>query len=387
MTGDRGPIIRLALGHMGIDIYMTVIPAVIPLLVSEGGVSFLLAGLLLTAYNTTSSLVQPIFGWLADTRGRSIPLAGAMLVGGVAIGLFGVVDSFPVLLLLAGLAGVMHASFHPIALSAVSRAAGDEDRGRTISYFVVGGNLGFALGPLLAGLILGRFGLAGLPLLAIPAILIAPLLRRSAVDLGAVPSTREATGTNRPRAFALLSIASMIRAWALFAVLGFLPTFLFHRGIDLVSANLVTSGMLLIGVVGQLAGATLSDRYGRKEFVLLGLALAMPAYAGFLFTEGALSLVLLGLFGFALWSTFAITVALSHELMPRAVGLASGMMLGVVVGAGGIGVAITGLVADTWSLTLALATVLPLLAISAVLYTVLPYPWKGARLLLSRDRA
>ncbi|KAF5042874.1 Fosmidomycin resistance protein [anaerobic digester metagenome] len=387
MIGDRGLIYRLALGHLGIDIYMSVIPAVIPLLVSEGGVSFLLAGLLLTAYNTTSSLVQPIFGWLADARGRSVPIAVAMLVGGVAIGLIGVVDSFPVLFLLAALAGLMHAAFHPIALSAVSRVADDANRGQTVSIFVVGGNLGFALGPLLAGFALGRFGLAGLPLLAIPAILIAPLLRGTRINLCRLPSSQETEGTNHPRAFALLSIASMIRAWALFAVLGFMPTFLVQRGLDLVSANLITSGMLLAGVVGQLAGATLSDRYGRKEFVLLGLALAVPAYGGFLLTDGALSLGLLGLFGFALWSTFAITVALSHELMPKAVGFASGMMLGVVVGAGGIGVAITGLIADTWSLSLALSTVLHLLVLSAVLYAILPYPWKGASLLLSRYRA
>ena len=386
MMRGRGPVLRLALGHMGIDIYMTVIPAVIPVLVSEGGVSFLLAGLLLTAYNTTSSLVQPIFGWLADSRGKSVPLALAMLVGGVAIGLFGVVNSFPALFFLAALAGVMHASFHPIALSAVSRSAGEGDRGRTISYFVVGGNLGFALGPLLAGFALGTFGLAGLPLLAVPAILIAPLLRGASVRIDGSSTSRAPEGTNQPRAFALLSIASMIRAWALFAVLGFLPTFLVHQGIDLVSANLVTSSMLFAGVAGQLAGAALSDRYGRKEFVLIGLGLAVPAYAGFLLTDGIISLVFLGLFGFGLWSTFAITVALSHELMPRAVGLASGMMLGVVVGAGGIGVAITGLIADTWSLSLALATVLPLLVISAVLYTVLPYPWKGAHLLRARLR-
>ncbi len=382
-----GPILRLSLGHLGIDIYMTVIPAIISVLVSEGGVSYLLAGLLLTAYNTTSSLTQPVFGWLADAKGRGVPLAAAMLIGGAAIGLFGVVDSFPALLGLAAIAGVMHASFHPIALSAVSRAARGGERGRTISYFVVGGNLGFALGPLLAGFALGRFGLAGLPLLALPAILIAPLLRGSSLVMPKPASAAEDEGPNRPRAFALLSAASMIRAWALFAVLGFLPTFLVLRGLDLVTANLITSGMLLAGVAGQLTGASLSDRYGRKEFILVGLAIAIPAYAGFLLLDGTASLVLLGLFGFALWSTFAITVALSHELMPRAVGLASGMMLGVVVGAGGLGVAATGLIADHWSLSFALATVLPLLLVAAVLYAVLPYPWKGARQLFGRDRA
>ena len=387
MTRIPGAIVRLSLGHLGIDIYTTVIPAMIPVLVSEGGLSFLLAGLLLTAYNTTSSLAQPVFGWLADAKGRSIPLAAAMLIGGGAFGLFGLVDSFPALLVLAALAGVMHASFHPLALSTVSRAAPAGDRGRTISYFVVGGNLGFALGPLLAGFAIGRFGLAGLPLLAIPAILIAPLLRSSSLVMPGAAVVPASEGPNRPGAFALLSVASMIRAWALFAVLGFLPAYLVLRGVDLVSANLVTSGMLLAGVAGQLAGAALSDRYGRKEFILVGLAIAIPAYAGFLLTDGPLSLALLGLFGFSLWSTFAITVALSHELMPHAVGFASGMMLGVVVGAGGLGVAATGLVADHWSLPIALATVLPLLLLAAVLYAVLPYPWKGARRLLLRGRA
>ena len=374
-----GQVLRLALGHLGIDVYTTVIPAVIPILVSEGGLSFLLAGLLLTAYNMTSSLVQPVFGWLADAKGRTVPLALAMLVGGVAIGLFGLTTSFPVLILLAALAGVMHAAFHPLALSTVSRAAPEGERGRIISYFVVGGNLGFALGPLLAGFALGRFGLAGLPLVALPAILIAPLLRRSSLKVGgtAAKPADDAPG-NRPGAFALLSVASVIRAWALFAVLGFLPTFLVSRGIGLVGSNLITSAMLLAGVGGQLAGASLSDRFGRKEFVLVGLGLAIPAYAGFLLTDGALSLALLGLFGFSLWSTFAITVALSHELMPRAVGLASGVMLGVVVGAGGIGVAATGYIADLWSLSFALWTVVPVLVVSALLYAVLPYPWKAA---------
>lgn len=382
-----GQVLRLALGHLGIDVYTTVIPAVIPVLVSEGGLSFLLAGLLLTAYNMTSSLVQPVFGWLADAKGRTVPLALAMLVGGVAIGLFGLTTSFPVLILLAALAGVMHAAFHPLALSTVSRAAPEGERGRIISYFVVGGNLGFALGPLLAGFALGRFGLAGLPLVALPAILIAPLLRRSSLKVGgmAAKPADDAPG-NRPGAFALLSVASVIRAWALFAVLGFLPTFLVSRGIGLVGSNLITSAMLLAGVGGQLAGASLSDRFGRKEFVLVGLGLAIPAYAGFLLTDGALSLALLGLFGFSLWSTFAITVALSHELMPRAVGLASGVMLGVVVGAGGIGVAVTGYIADLWSLSFALWTVVPVLVASTLLYAVLPYPWKAARTQIQRLR-
>ncbi|NLX49062.1 MAG: MFS transporter [Methanospirillum sp.] len=387
MTRPPGTVVRLALGHLTIDVYMTVIPAVIPLLVSEAGLTFMLAGLVLTAYNLTSSLVQPVFGWLADAKQWTVPLAVATLAGGAAIGLLGQTDWFPALLLLAGTAGVMHAAFHPLALSAVGRAAPEGGRGRTISFFVVGGNLGFALGPLLAGFILGRFGLGGLPLVILPALLVAPLLRRSALDLrNPVTAPPPDAPPNQPGPFALLSLASVIRSWALFAVLGFMPTFLVSRGIGLVTANLITSAMLLAGVAGQLWGASLSDRFGRKEFILVGLGLAVPAYAGFLLTDGAVSLALLGLFGFGLWSTFAITVALSHELMPRSVGLASGMMLGVVVGAGGIGVAVTGYIADLLTIEWALWTVVPVLALSALLFAVLPYPWKAANAQIQRLR-
>jgi FSR family fosmidomycin resistance protein-like MFS transporter len=382
-----GRVLRLGLGHLAIDIYTTVFPAIIPVLVVDGGLSYLLAGLLLTAYNTTSSLVQPFFGWLFDAKGRAVPLALSMLAGGIAIGAFGLTTSVPVLLALAAVAGVMHAAFHPPALSIVSRAAPEGERAKTISYFVVGGNLGFALGPLLAGFALGQYGLAGLPLMAIPALLVAPLLVGAGIRPGTVPEQPPADAPpNRPRAFALLGAASVIRAWALFAVLGFMPAFLVSRGVDLVGANLITSAMLLAGVAGQLAGASLSDRFGRKEFVLAGLGLAIPAYAGFLLTGGAVSLVLLGLFGFGLWSTFAITVALSHELMPRSLGFASGMMLGVVVGAGGLGVAVTGYIADLSSLEFALWTVVPVLAASMLLYAILPYPWKAAEAQIQRLR-
>ncbi len=72
--------------------------------------------------------------------------------------------------------------------------------------------------------------------------------------------------------------------------------------------------------------------------------------------------------------------------MPRAVGLASGVMLGVVVGAGGLGVAVTGYLADIASLELALWTVVPVLIVSALLYAVLPYPWKAARTQIQRLR-
>ncbi len=64
------------------------------------------------------------------------------------------------------------------------------------------------------------------------------------------------------------------------------------------------------GVAGQVVGGALSDSYGRKEYTILGgLVAAIPPFVVFLTTGGIVSLVALMIFGFILWSTFAVTVA------------------------------------------------------------------------------
>jgi FSR family fosmidomycin resistance protein-like MFS transporter len=123
----------------------------------------------------------------------------------------------------------------------------------------------------------------------------------------------------------------------------------------------------------------ISDRWGRKEFVITGLLLSIPFFALFMVTTGIAQVFSLILFGFTLWSSFAITVAMSHEIMPDQIGLTSGLMIGVAIGAGGIGVALSGLVADAYSLYSALLMLPVLILAAAFLVAVMQYPWRSAR--------
>jgi len=377
-----GPIFRLFLAHLVTDLYMPVIAAILPLLISTRGYSYLLAGLLVTSYNLTSSASQPIFGWLSDKKGWQVHISVSVLISAVFIGLMGVVEPYPLLLACAALAALGHACFHPHALTMVSRLATSLNRGKVTALFVVGGNIGYALGPILAGAIIVTFGLTGLPLLVIPALVMALLLRKSSLHPSGRPSSPQApsmgpvTFSSFAPVFTLFS-ASTLRAWAVFAAIAFLPPFLVLQGLDIFTANLVVTLMLLAGVAGQVSGGILADMYGKKEFVILGLVLSIPAFGAFLATDGLISLAALLVFGFALWSSFALTVAMAHELMPDHVGLTSGLMLGVAVGAGGLGVAATGLIADRISLDAALSTI-PLLVIGSLLLMLLVrYPWKS----------
>ena len=375
----------LAAAHLVTDIYMPVLPAILPLLIADNGYSYFTAGLLVTAYNVTSSFTQPVLGWLSDTKGLSIHISISLLISAVFVALMGIAHQYYLIMLLAVLAALGHACFHPAALSLVSRLCTRENRGRLTSYFVVGGNLGYAIGPLLAGVLVWWLGLPGLLLLILPALVMVSALKYILPGgiAGACAPQAPPAGTAHPvpskKPFIILMITSILRAWAIFAAITFLPMYLVSRGYDLVTASLIVTLMLLAGVAGQVAGGHFSDRYGRKEFMIFGLILSIPPFCVFMLTGGFLSILALLLFGFFLWSTFAVAVAMSHELLPQNVGLASGIMLGLAIGFGGLGVAVNGMIADQYSLAAALGTIPLPIAAAILLMILLPYPWKVLR--------
>jgi MFS transporter, FSR family, fosmidomycin resistance protein len=380
----------LAAAHLITDIYMPVLPAILPLLIAQNGYSFLAAGLLVTAYNITSSFTQPVIGWLSDTRGLTISISWSLLISAVFVALMGIARDYYLIMAFAVLAALGHACFHPSALSLTSRLCTRENRGQITSYFVVGGNLGYAIGPVLAGALVWWLGLPGLLFLIFPAI--AMFFALKILLPGGIAAAQEAHATpveavadvSSKWPFVVLMAASVLRAWAIFAALTFLPTYLVSRGYDLVTASLVMTLMLLCGVAGQVAGGRISDRIGRKEFMVFALIGAIPFFYLFLSLSGIPAVIALLCFGFCLWSTFAVAVAMGHELLPQNVGLASGMMLGLAIGFGGIGVAVSGLVADHYSLGAALGTIPLPIAVAVLLMTLLPYPWKSLQRHLDR---
>ena len=364
------------------DIYMPVLPAILPLLILNNGYSYLAAGLLVTAYNLTSSFTQPVVGWLSDTRGFSVSVSISLLVSAVFVALMGIANNYSILILFAIVAALGHACFHPTALSIVSRLCTSENRGRITSYFVVGGNIGYAIGPVLAGVLVWAFGLPGLLFLVFPALIMAFALRY--LLPGGIAGCRDQGKQEHPpteghtlKPFAILMAASILRAWAVFAAITYLPMYLVTQGYDLVAASGIMTLMLMAGVAGQVAGGRISDRIGRKEFMVFGLAGAIPFFWLFFASSGIMAIIALLIFGFFLWSTFAGAVAMSHELLPQNVGLASGMMLGLAIGFGGLGVAVNGIIADQYSLGAALGTIPLPIAAAVILMALLPYPWRS----------
>ena len=382
MTASTRTIAGLSVAHLVTDLYGPALPAIISFLILRYGYWYFAAGLLVTVYNVVSSLAQPGIGWIHDRKGVHLPMSLSILVCGLFISLLGLAPGFGIMLLFCSIAALGHAAFHPVALSLTGRQSSDVNRGRIISYFVVGGNLGFALGPLAAGAAIESPGPGRGPLHGPPCPCHGhgpPRLSPSPPVAQAEPGTgiTQKAGPVAWGAVAILVAAASLRSMVIFGSIAYLPTFLAGQGFDLLTANGLLTLMLLVGVGGQALGGAVSDRSGRKEIILAGTAATALFLAGFLILPGAAGLACLMLFGFSLWSSFSVTLAIAHELLPGNLGFASGLLLGLSMGVGGLGVALIGGIGDAVGLTGAFWVLLGVTLLAIPLFIVLPYPWRG----------
>lgn len=370
---DKRILLSLTAGHLFDDIYVNTLPPLIPVLVSDLSLSFSKAGLLVTLFTISSSVGQPMFGYVTDKYRLKWISAVGLMWGGVFMGSVGLVGQYPLLILVAILAGLGPAMFHPFASAVVSELS-TKMRGRMMSIFLVGGNLGFALGPLLVGFLTTGLGKGGMIYIAIPGLVMGFFLLHCAPHCG-LRSVKKASPIRLKDITpgSTLLLAAILRSWAYLSMLSFIPSYFVHRGNSLLRSNSYLSIMLVAGASGQFVGGSLSDRYGRKKVAVIALFLSAPLLFAFLHTTGMVALVFLFLFGFTLMASFSVTLVMMQEIMTEHAGMAAGLMIGFAMGVGGIGVLITGFVADALGVSKALHFLVILPAIAGGLVYLAPH--------------
>lgn len=374
-TTRNGRIAALSLAHLINDSYMNLIQTLLPFFVAAGlGIGR--GAFLVSAFTTTSSILQPIFGYLADRHGqRWIVYVGTAWMA-LLLGLLGVTDSYPLMLALALLSGFGTAAFHPQAAAMVGSLAGKR-KGFHLSVFSAAGNVGWAVTPLLAVPLVKTFGLGLTPLFIIPGVAVAVVLWLAAPRIPSraavaaeplLPVLRQVW----PELSKVVLVVSL-RSLAYFGLITFLPLYLQERGIPLTQGGQLLFLMLFAGAVGGLVGGSLSDRMGRKAVTGTSLALSTPLFLWFLSTSGPGSIVLLCLAGASLLASFSVTVAMAQELISRNAAIASGLTLGFGVGIGGLGVGLVGMLIEHVGIAPAI-TLLAWCPLAAALATLLLRP-------------
>lgn len=361
----------LAIGHASVDVYQGCVAALVPFFVLERSYSYAAASGIVLAASLLSSVVQPLFGALTDRWTMPWLLPLAVLVAGSGVALSGTTGSYPLTLVLVGLSGIGVAAWHPEA----ARAARMASRGshRAMSWFALGGNLGFATAPLLVAAVVGVAGLHATPVLVIPALAGAALCvaavratarpRPAASRPGAVA---EPVGTPRDdwHSFGLLTGAIAFRSIVFVGLSAFIALYAPQRtGGGHTAGSLALFVLYLGGAVGTVAGGNLATRYGRLSVVRWSYALSVLSVAGVVLVPGPFIFVCIALTSAGLYVPFSLHVTLGQDYLPGRVGTASGVTLGLTVSVGGLASPVIGVIADAASLQVALAPliVLPLL--------------------------
>jgi MFS transporter, FSR family, fosmidomycin resistance protein len=388
---DKRKLTTLSAGHGAVDLSQGAVPALLPFLIAARGMSLGSATALLTAATIGSSIVQPLFGLWADRLATPLLLPGGLALAGVGLGAVGWCDSYILLALALFVSGLGVAAFHPEGARLAGAASGDE-RATGMSYFSVGGNLGFALGPLLAAPIVGLAGLHATPVLAIPGVALAIVTARRLPSLAAAEGSAApraagaAGGAERPAGpppaawwpFTRLVTAAVSRTAAFFALQAFIPVWVIHHlGGTTGGGDAILAVMLVFGALGTLIGGRCADRFGRRSV----LVTAMAPLAVLLLVLPHVGLVafiaVVALIGLAIDGPFSTTVVLGQEYLPGRHGLASGVTLGLAIGIGGLIAAGLGALADATSLSTTMA-ILPVFALLALASAVsLPEPARG----------
>lgn len=273
----------LAWLHTTNDLFSNFLTPLLPKLMDRFGVGLGTAGLLVSAYSLTGSLLQPFAGLVADRVDRRLLAALGPVLVALGMGSMGLWPRFEALLFVLALAGVGSALFHASGASLVGEYAPTERRGFWLSFFGSAGNLGLSLGPIVALYVAGRWGLEALfwltPLVLLPALV---LLR--------LPPVRRAGRPAGFRDFLRVFRGDVARLWGMATLrslvfLSFsttLPYWYATKGLPDGYTALSLSIYSLSATLGILVGGTLSDRLGRKAVLVGTLTLGLPLYLGLL---------------------------------------------------------------------------------------------------------
>jgi FSR family fosmidomycin resistance protein-like MFS transporter len=373
---ERRVMVNLWLAHLAADLASGALPAVLVFLKPALGLSYTKAGAAVLVATVTSSIAQPIFGHWADRHTTTwlVPAGVAASAGGIAAA--PLVHDYPSLLVAVFFCGLGVGLFHPEAMK-LARHASRRRRASGMTIFQTGGNLGIALGPLLAGVLLAATGSKGGLLLLVPGGLITLLLLS---DFGSLTRVRRSGHARAERArppdrvgpFRVLLVTVALRSVAYYGLFTFVPLWEVARGHSEGYGAAMLSLVLFGGAVGTLCSGPLADRYGDRLVLAGALALTPGLLVLFVLSNGTIAVVAVTLAGALIVSGFGLTTFMGQEYLPSRIATASGLTVGLTMGLGGVAAVLLGVVADAVDLRVALLLTAAAPAVGALVALWLP---------------
>ena len=370
---DLTGVTSVGMGHAVHDTYTAFLPPLLPVLIEKYGLSTAQAGLL-SVFMQWPSLLQPFIGYLADHVNLRYFVILAPALTATAMSLLGVAPSYAVMALLLIAVGVASAGLHAVGPVIAGNLSGDRNLGRGMGLWMVGGGLGYTIGPLIIVTALQTWGLHGASWLMLGGWLasLALFIRLRHVSSFSARFTqtrpwRQALTAMRPVLLPVIGII-FVRSFMASAMGAYLPTFLSREGSSLWFAGAAFSAFEAAGMAGALTVGVLSDRLGRRRILLIAMALASLLLAAFLLTGGLIRFPILLAMGFCALSVAPVMMALLQETFPETRALVTGIYMGLTFVAHAAATVILGALGDRFGLraAFAISAVVPLLGLPLI---------------------
>ena len=321
----------MSFGHFVHDVYPAFLAPLLPLLIAKHGLTLGAAGLLLSVLRW-SALIQPFLGILADRSDARYWIILAPTVTALGMSFLGLAPNYLALILLLALAGLSHAAFHPAGGSQVTRFSGRR-WGLGTSFWMTGGELGRAVGPIFIVACVDAVGLEMSWIALFPAVLASLLLywrigSGQRLKIGSKPPNLWLAVKQAGRPLLVLAGIIILRNLGTASFTFFFPTYVTGLGGSLAYAALALTVFELTGAAGAFAGGTLSDRFGRRALLAISTALSGPLlFAVFMVDEGAVQLGILAVTGLLAFLSAPVQMVLVQELLPNNRSSAMGIMM------------------------------------------------------------
>lgn len=384
---DTFRVFLLSLGHFTVDVYANMLPPLLPLFYVMYSLNDTAISLLMAVFSVTSTLIQPVFGYIADKYGKK--WIAALGVAWIAIGmcLMGQAPGYLALVILVGITGIGSAMYHPQASAMVPRVSGNR-KGLGMSIFMAGGNIGYSLMPLIAVIIVSVFGLSSLIWLIPPGIAVGLLIYVYAprMDSGQKSTINlkmlfRSFGQVKGQLTTLISVVSL-RAWVCMGMITFIPVY-FHYGhfvgwkvlgYDISGIGYAITLFLLIlsNAIGGIIGGWASDRYGKKRILVPTLLAAAPFFYLAFIAPDILVWPLIVIAGALTYASISPTTLQAQEMLPKSQGMAGGLTLGFANGVGGLLVFVTGMISDYFGRFDAILSLILILVLAGLIAMLLP---------------
>ena len=380
-------VISLAIGHLVTDMQAGALPIVLPHLKELFSLSYAQMATIVLTQNITSSVIQPVFGYITDKRSLPALLPYCAALAGAGFAAVGWVSSYALLLLTVIIIGVSSASYHPQASKTVNFLSDENSKAQNMGLFSLGGNAGMAAGSMMMTFLIGMSGgLHNTMYFVLPGILVfcfmmhyMPEYKRVNLEHSLKRAAAKAKGNAEKLSyFGLVMVLFFIfmRSTIHTGISTYLPLFFMKfRDAEPVFASLLVTVFLLGGVAGTYIGAVLSDKLGARAIIIGSMVLSIPPIWALDKVSTEFTIVTAVAFaGFFIIGSNATTIVLAQTMLPNNVGMAAGLTIGFSVGLGGLGVTILGVMADNYGLPFVIQ-LLTWLSFGATLMTVkIPIP-------------